>query len=339
MTNWRAPKICSATTAAKAMTQNKKRILVVDTKPAGAQEIERVLKTNGGHLIVYTAESPLHAIDTIYSEPPDLVIINYPLQADGGDNLCRRIKSDTVFGHLPIVLLLESASHGTEIDWEDTPADDFWGKPFDPKEIQGRISLVFARATRAGDANPLTRLPGNHSIMKEIQAKIDSGRPFAIAYVDLDHFKSYNDKYGFMRGDEILKMAARLITNAIRKLDSPEAFAGHVGGDDFVFIVTPDQLDGTCAEIIKNFDLIIGSFYDEEERICGYIDSTNRKGENERFPIISLSIAVVTNEHRPIEHIGQVSAIAAEVKKRVKSMEGSTYLKDLRGSKDRSYRS
>ena len=320
------------------MTQNKKRILIVDGNLADTQEIKRLLKTDGGHFIVYTAESPLHAIDTIYSEPPDLVIIDHSLGADAGGDLCRRIKSDTVFGHLPIILLLDTAGRSADINWEKTPVDDYLRKPLDPKEIQSRISLAFARAARVGDANPLTRLPGNHSIMKEIQGQIDSGFPFAIAYVDLDHFKSYNDRYGFLRGDQILKMTARLLTNAIRKLGSPEAFVGHVGGDDFVFIVSPDQSDDACTEVIRNFDLIIGSFYDEEDRICGYIDSTNRKGEKERFPIISLSIAVVTNEYRPIKHIGAASAIAAEVKKRVKSMEGSKYLKDLRGSKDQSYR-
>ncbi len=318
------------------MKQNKKRILLVDRNSAGTQEIERLLKADGGNFIVYTAESPLHAIDTIYDEPPDLVVIDNSLEAEGAGDLCRRIKSDTVFGHLPIILLLDATGRSTEIKWENTPADDYLRKPLDPKEIRSRISLAFARATRVGDANPLTRLPGNHSIMKEIQVKIDSGLPFAVAYVDLDHFKSYNDKYGFMRGDEILKITARLITNAIRKLDSPKAFVGHVGGDDFVFIVSPDQLDVTCTEVIRNFDLIIGNFYDEDDRIRGYIDSTNRKGEVERFPIISLSIAVVTNEYRPITHIGEVSAVAAEVKKRVKSMEGSKYLKDLRGSKDKS---
>ena len=321
------------------MPQNKKRILLVDRNSAGTQAIERLLKADGGNFIVYTADSPLHAIDTIYSEPPDLVVIDHSVGADEGGDLCRRIKSDTVFGHLPIILLLDTTSHSTDIKWENTPADDYLRKPLDPKEIQSRISLAFARATRVGDANPLTRLPGNHSIMKEIQGKIDSGLPFAVAYVDLDNFKSYNDRYGFVRGDDILKMTARLLTNSIRQLDSTQAFVGHVGGDDFVFIVSPDQLDGACTEVIRNFDVIIGNFYDEEDRICGYIESTNRKGENERFPIISLSIAVVTNEYRPIIHIGQVSAIVAEVKKRVKSMEGSKYLKDMRGSKDQSLRS
>ncbi|MBW1739781.1 MAG: diguanylate cyclase [Deltaproteobacteria bacterium] len=320
------------------MTQNKKRILIVDGDPSNAQEIERLLKAGGDQFIVYTAASSLHAIDTIYSEPPDLVMINPSLEANGGNDLCSRIKSDTVFGHLPIIFLLDAAGLDADINWEKTPVDDYLRKPLDPKEVQNRISLAFARATRVGDANPLTRLPGNHSIMKKIQGRIDRGLPFAVAYVDLDHFKSYNDKYGFLRGDEILKMTARLLTNAIRKLDSPEAFVGHVGGDDFVFIVSPDQLDGVCTEVIKNFDLIKGNFYDEEDRIRGYIDATNRKGEKERFPIISLSIAVVTNEYRPIKHIGEVSAIAAELKKRVKSMGGSKYLKDLRGSKDRSCR-
>ena len=320
-----------------SMTQNKKRILVVVRNSADTQEIERLLKADAEHFIVYTAESPLQAIDIIYSEPPDLVIIDHALGADGGRNLCHRIKSDTVFGHLPIILLLDTATRSAEINWENTPVDDYLPKPLDQREIQSRISLSFARATRVGDANPLTRLPGNHSIMREIQGQIDSGLPFTISYVDLDHFKSYNDVYGFFRGDEILKMTARLLTNAIRKLDSPEAFVGHIGGDDFVFIVSPDQMDGVCTEIIRNFDLIIGNFYDEEDRIRGYIDSENRKGENERFPIISVSIAVVTNEYRPIRHIGEVSALAAEVKKRVKSMEGSKYLKDLRGSKDQSY--
>ncbi|NVM23054.1 MAG: diguanylate cyclase [Desulfobacterales bacterium] len=314
------------------MTENKKRVLIVGRNSADTDEIKRLLDV-AGSFIVYAAESPLHAIDTIYSEPPDLVIINHFLEAEECNDLCRRIRSDTVFGHLPIVVVLDAAGDSAQIDWENTPIDDYLRKPLDPKEVSSRISLAFARATRAGDVNPLTRLPGNHSIMKKIQGRIDSGLPFAIAYVDLDYFKSYNDKYGFMRGDEILKMTARLLTNSIRKLDSREAFVGHVGGDDFVFIVSPEQLDGVCTEVIRNFDLITGNFYDEEDRIRGYIESTNRKGGKERFPVISLSIAVVTNEYRPIKHIGEVSAIAAEVKKRVKSMEGSKYYKDLRGSK------
>ena len=315
------------------MTQDKKKVLIIDSNPSGADEIKRLLKKDASRFIFYTAEPSLLALDAIYSEPPDLVVINQPLEGDRWKELCSRIKADIVFGHLPIMLILQSFGHGLEIDWENTPVDDYLQKPLDHNEIRSRISLIFARAARVRDANPLTRLPGNHSIMREIQAWIDSESPFAVGYVDLDYFKSYNDKYGFLRGDEIIKMTARLLTNSVRKLDSVEAFVGHVGGDDFVFIVSPDRLDGVCQEVIRNFDLIVGDFYDEEDKIRGYIDATNRKGKKECFAIMSVSIAVVTNEYRPIRHIGKLSAIAAEIKKRVKSMQGSNYVKDLRGSK------
>lgn len=320
------------------MTQ-KKKILIVDGDRDECREIQRILESDGDRFIVYTAEPSSHAVHTIYNynEPPDLVIISDVSEDGQGADLCAEIKSKTAgILHLPIILLLEDSGRVTAIDWERIPADDFLVKPLDLEKVGSRISLALARAARAGDANPLTRLPGNHSIMKAVQARIDSDLLFAVAYVDLDNFKSYNDKYGFIRGDEIIKVTARILTNSIRPFDSPHAFVGHVGGDDFVFIVPTDRLDRTCAEVIKHFDQVIKDFYDEEDRIRGYIDSTNRKGEKERFPIISLSIAVVTNEYRPIDHIGQVIGIAAEVKKRVKSLPGSNYLKDLRGSKDQS---
>jgi diguanylate cyclase (GGDEF)-like protein len=316
------------------MRQGKKRVLIIGGDSPDADEIKRLLEEDQKHFIVYTAESSLRALDTIYSEPPDLIIIHQSLETGDWKDLCCRIKADTVFSHLPIVLVLQPIGHDFEIDWDSIPVDDYIEQPLNPKEIRSRLSLTFARAVRVGDANPLSRLPGNYSIMKEIQARIDDERFFAVGYVDLDYFKSYNDKYGFLRGDEILKMTARLLTNAIRNLNSPEAFVGHVGGDDFVFIIPPDNVDSVCNEVIKNFDLIVGNFYDEDDRIRGYIDSTNRKGGKERFPIMTISIAVVTTEYRPVKHIGQIGAIAAEMKKRVKAMDGSCYLKDLRGSKN-----
>lgn len=315
------------------MTQGKKRVLLIHSDPSEADAIKCILKESEDSFLFYNAESPLLALDTIYSDPPDLIIIDQMLNENEWKELCKRIKADTIFSHLPIVLILQPLTNGTTVDWEDIPVDDYLFRPLDPNEVRLRISLVFARTARVRDANPLTRLPGNYSIMKEMQARIDKKSFFSVGYVDLDHFKSFNDKYGFLRGDEIIKMTARILTNSLRNLKSPEVFVGHIGGDDFVFIVPPERLDDVCIEVIKNFDLIVGNFYDEEDRIRGYIESINRQGQQEHFPVVSASIAVVSNEYRPIKHIGQISAIAAEIKKRVKSMKGSNYLKDTRGSK------
>ena len=180
------------------MTQDRKRVLIVDSDPSIEAEIRRPLDRDGSQFTFHTAESSLIALDRIYSEPPDLVIINQSLEGDEWKDLCRRIKSDTLFGHLPIVVILQPSGHAIDIDWEDTPVEDYLQRPLDPKELRSRISLTFTRTERVRDANPLTRLSGNYSIMREIKARIDGESLFSVGYVDLDHFKSFNDKYGFL---------------------------------------------------------------------------------------------------------------------------------------------
>ena len=315
------------------MSESKKQLLIIGDDPAYIDELKEVLTKDIDNFNIKTTRPTLNALDTIYGYPPDIIIIIQSSDTDEWENLCRKIKSDTVFGHLPIILILQPKNN-IIIDLEKIPVDDYLLKPFTPSGIQSRISLSLARTMRMRDANPLTQLPGNHSITKELQSRIDKKINFSVAYVDLDNFKSYNDKYGFLRGDEIIKMTARLITNSVRHINISEAFVGHVGGDDFVFIVPPEKMDGVCKRIIKDFDLIVGNFYDDEDRMRGYINSVNRNGDKEQFPIMSLSFAIVSNEYKAIDHIGQISEIAAGVKKRVKSMQGSNYLKDMRGSKD-----
>ena len=312
------------------MTNEEKRFLVIDNNSDSTEELQQIATRNQYPFTFETCESSLHALDMIYSKPPDLIIVSQSLGDDKWRNLCNRIKRDTIFNNLPIILMLQPADHLAKIDWENTPVDDYLQKPLSPEDLWSRISLTFARAARNRDSNPLTLLPGNYSITRELQLRIDRKVHFSIGYVDLDNFKSYNDKYGFLRGDEIIKITARLLTNSLQKLHADGSFVGHIGGDDFVFIVPPGLLDAVCNEIINNFDLVIGDFYDEGDRNRGFIDSTNRKGQKERFPIISLSIAVISNEYYPIKHIGQISAIAAEIKKRVKAIPGSNYAKDLR---------
>jgi diguanylate cyclase (GGDEF)-like protein len=311
------------------VSENKKRILIIEDDASSAELMQDTLNEKG--FLAYIAKEGRKALDTIYNEPPDLIIADIDMPSIGGDDICKKLKGDTVYGHLPIILLIPSGASGNKIDWDSTPADDYLIKPVNLEELGLRVSLSFSRADRELDANPLTRLPGNNSIIKEIQKRIDSREKFALAYIDLDNFKAYNDKYGFSRGDEILRMTARIITNSIRELNRADVFIGHIGGDDYVFIVPPKIADEVCDKIIKYFDLIIPTFYDEDDRVRGYIDSNNRKGGKERFPLMTISIAVVTNEKRKIKHLGEASAIAADLKKHAKSMAGSKFVKDMRG--------
>ena len=148
--------------------------------------------------------------------------------------------------------------------------------------------------------------------------------------MDLDKFKAYNDKYGFKRGDEVIRETARILIRTTQQLGNPEDFIGHIGGDDFVVITTPMRIDNICSTIIENFENTVSSFYNETDRKQGYIVAHNRQGIQQKIPLLSVSIGVVTNEFRKLEYVAQISEIGAEVKAIAKSMERSNYVKDQR---------
>ena len=153
---------------------------------------------------------------------------------------------------------------------------------------------------------------------------------FAVAYLDLDKFKSYNDKYGFEFGDEVIRETARILIKIIHEQGNPDDFIGHIGGDDFVVITTPEKADNICEQIIEQFKQVSPSFYNEEDRKRGYIIARDRKGNEEKVSLLSISIGVVTNETRKISHVAEIGEIGAELKGYAKSLEGNNYVKDKR---------
>jgi GGDEF domain-containing protein/CHASE3 domain sensor protein len=182
------------------------------------------------------------------------------------------------------------------------------------------------------DASPLTRFPGGIAIENILRKRIESNIPFAFCMFDMDNFKSFNDKYGYHRGSEVIKMLAGIIGEIVQKREKDYDFVGHIGGDDFVVITSPEDYAAICSEIINRFDSRIPEFYDPEDRKRGYITGKTRQGEIARFPIISLSVVVVTNRHRKIVSPVQVGEIAAELKEQAKQISGSKLIVDKRSA-------
>ncbi|MBM4124465.1 MAG: diguanylate cyclase, partial [Nitrospira sp.] len=228
-----------------------------------------------------------------------------------------------------IIVLIRNA-RVDNVDWEALAADDYVVMPYRPEEIVRRLRLCLNRMAHSLDANPLTRLPGNTSILHEITRRIEWHKPFALAYLDLDFFKSFNDRYGYARGDEVLVVTSRLLTTVVSEQAGVEGFVGHVGGDDFVFMSEPAVMEPICQTIIQRFDLVIPDFYDPEDRVRGHIESVDRRGNPGQFAIMALSIAVVSNEITPITHPGDISKAACELKKLAKAIPGSAYVNDRR---------
>jgi diguanylate cyclase (GGDEF)-like protein len=183
---------------------------------------------------------------------------------------------------------------------------------------------------RAEDANPLTKLPGNIVIREEIETRIVQDLKFVVIYCDLDNFKAFNDKYGIAKGDEAIKLTADIFKEAVKTQGNPGDFMGHEGGDDFILLTTPDKAQGIANFIIQEFDKQIRKLYSQEDLNQNCIIAHSRDGLIKKFPIMTISLSGVGNEHRSITSYGQVTNIAAEVKKKAKSIESSVFVMDQR---------
>jgi len=185
---------------------------------------------------------------------------------------------------------------------------------------------------RAENANPLTKLPGNLVIHDIIENRIKENKQFMVIYCDLDNFKAYNDKYGIAKGDEAIKLTAEVFKEAAKQKGDKEAFVGHEGGDDFILVTSPESAQAVADHITSEFDKRVRSLYDDEDLTRGYIIAHARDGAIKQFPIMTISLAGITNAHRTITSYGEVTNIAAEVKKKAKAIEGSVFVIDKRTS-------
>ncbi len=304
------------------------RILVADDDP----DIRDVLKLtlSQDNYEVIEAKDGEEALRIINNKPLDLVLLDYKMPNVDGRQVCRSIKKDLLLRHLPIIMVTAKGDIDDKVGGIDAGADDYVVKPFEPKELLARIRMILRRTESDLEANPLTRLPGNVSILNELSRRLESKSLFAVCYLDLDKFKAYNDKYGFEHGDEVIRETARILIRAVQEYGNADDFIGHIGGDDFVAITTPDIVDNLCKKIIAYFGETSPNFYNETDKKRGHIVAKDRGGKEQRIPLLSISIGAVTNESRNIEHVAQIGEIGAELKSYAKSLEGSNYVKDQR---------
>jgi diguanylate cyclase (GGDEF)-like protein len=250
------------------------------------------------------------------------------------------IQKDNIISNIPLVFILpRNFNFKKIIDLDCCFMKDYIKEPLLKNELlyKVKISLLFSRTQL--DANPLTKLPGNSSIINEVKNKISNNINCSFAYIDIDNFKSYNDKYGFLSGDEIIMLTSRLIASTAydisknRKRHGKEVFVGHIGGDDFVIISNVEDVVEICSNIISNFDKIIPSFYDETDKSNGYIETYDRSNVLRQIPLMSLSVAIIPDINKRVSHYGEISEITSALKSKAKSSPGSKIVIDKRGKK------
>ena len=305
----------------------RKKILIVDDSIFFAKVIVKALSEEGYNVI--WAPCGEDALRMVRQEKPDLVLLDVVMPDISGFEVCRILRAAESNNLMPIIMLTSRDGHEDMLAGLDLGADDYIIKPFDNRELLSRVKNTIKRIDRNRNANPLTGLPGNLEIMRELDYRIEKKLPFAAIYADLDNFKAYNDAYGFMKGDVAIKLTADILRDAAAVGDC-DSFMGHIGGDDFIIIVNPLCVESVCQGIIERFDQRIRILYADNDLERGHIVMYNRQGAETRYPVMTISLAVVTNENRSYSSHLEVSDIAAELKKRAKSINGSVYIKDTR---------
>ena len=313
-------------------TPDSGRILVIEDEPRLRIILKKQLEdAKDAKYEVRTAEDGLRGLEEIRRDPPDLILLDVMMPGLNGFDVCMRLKADPLTSRIPIIFLtakstLEDRLHGLEVF-----ADDYLTKPWETRELLFRVRNQLKTRRAQLQSNALTGLPGNVLIETELTRRITAGEKFAFLHLDLDFFKAYNDYYGYARGDSLIRFTASLLHEVIKRHGGEKDFVGHIGGDDFVIISTPELSTPIAEAIRKEFDEKIREHYNPEDLARGHITvHSSRQGGVQNFEILSITILIVTNVARDIQHSAQVADVAKELKKIGKAKRGSCVIPDRR---------
>ncbi|MGI6777783.1 MAG: response regulator [Acetivibrionales bacterium] len=306
----------------------KKKILIIDDTELMVKYIKDIMEAENYEVV--TASDGQEGIRKVAEEKPDLVLLDLIMPGMNGLEVCKTLRANESNNLIPIIMLTSQDSEDDKLAGLESGADDYIVKPFNPRELLSRVRNTLIRIDRNRWANPLTGLQGNIEVQTEINHRIAKGSLFSVIYADLDDFKAYNDVYGFACGDRAIKLTADIISDNVHLFGTPGDFIGHVGGDDFIIITVPDCAESICKAIILDFDKRIPSLYTIKDRLKGFIKTTDRRGNSTEYPIMSVSLAVLSNKNRNLADHFCVAEIAAELKMKAKSIKGSVYVLDRR---------
>lgn len=261
---------------------------------------------------------------------PILLFIDADRTGDRGVEMVRRLKRDAFTAIVPVTMLSQS-HHPESVElWFAAGTDEVLTEIFTPAEQRARLDAMLVRTVRDVSVHPSTRLPGTTEIEREIRRQLTSPGEFAVCYADLDHFKEFNDRYSYYDGDRVIYIVSRILHDVVRGLVGPGGFVGHIGGDDFIFVIALEHVSPVCTEILNVFDTLVPFQYNDQDRRAGYFFGKDRRGQLHRVPLMTLSIGIVTNKNRSFAHPAQVSELATEMKSYAKTLPGSIFVVDRR---------
>jgi len=308
----------------------KQRVLVVEDETHLRDVLRIQLEADGFEVL--QAKDGRQALEVALQSLPDLVLLDVMLPYMDGYEVCRRLRGTFATHHIPIIILTAKAEIEGRIQGLEGGANDYVSKPWERRELLLRVrnALNWSRQQRA--ASPLTGLPGNVSINEELGRRLGLGKPFAMLQIDIDYFKAFNDYYGYARGDQAIQTLARILVESSHRFGGSANFIGHIGGDDFVVLTTPDVAEALGEAIIAEFIEAVKTLYDADDHERAFVEVRNRRHAIERFPLMSVTIAMVSTDRHAVSHLAQLIDIAQELKAHGKGIPGSVLVGERRRS-------
>lgn len=304
------------------------RILIADDEPDIRLVLRTRLELEG--FVVLEAANGAEAVNMARDLVPDLIVLDVMMPELDGVEVVNRLRASFTTRHIPVIMVTARAGREDRLAGLVEGANDYVTKPFEMNELVQRVRNTLEWSRQQRSASPLTGLPGNHSINAEIRTRLGDGEPFALLQIDIDHFKAFNDYYGYGRGDEAIQLLARILTESVYRHAGTTGFAGHIGGDDFVVLCSCESAEPLGEEILGWFNTAAAELYDAEDRERGHVMVLNRRHVVEHFPLMSLTIALVSTDRVPVTHLAQLIDIAQELKAHGKGIPGSVMVGERR---------
>ncbi len=246
---------------------------------------------------------------------PNLVILDIMLPDINGYEVCRRLRENLRTSHIPIIFLTQKDERSDQIAGLELGADDYVTKPFDLQLLLLRVQRAIQRAGWLSLTSPVTGLPSSKLVEEQLR-QIMRRDDWSILYIGINRIDDFNDVYGFVAGDDVLRFTAMLLIEVIDELGSGSDFIGHIGGDDFLIITSPDQAPQIKARLTQRFDEEVMTFYNFKDRERGHIEIVDSEGKTQRIPLMTLAVGLIRHDTVPFADIREITEVAAEARRR-----------------------
>ena len=310
---------------------NTKYVVLIDDGEEICGTLYKLFEREKNKYQITKTTSDNKSVKEVMLTVPDLVIIHEDsLVKNDIYGLIELLRKNPEYSITPIILISEQREKEHKLEMLKKGLEFYIKKPIDDDFLMYTIKNISRLMSANRCISALTGLPGNVQIENELKRRMASRKTYAVLYIDLDNFKAYNDKYGYMNGDEVIKFTSDVIQDAIQEYGKKGDFLGHIGGDDFVAVVDYENAKKIGKAIIKEFEEGILSYYTEEDAEKGWIKIANRKGKLEKYPLMTITVAMISNKYKRYVTTLEIGEDGANVKKKAKTIEGSTFLEDKR---------